>query len=161
MKLFTDALTSDGFFDARYTCDLDNSSPEIRWSEPPPLTASFALIMGQRGQTSRGDFPFCHWVVFNIPANLRHLPAGIPPQEILPNGIRQGNNSFGKLGYTGPCPRPGSGSQSFVFQLFALLTSIEVPGRPSREELTRELQPFLLEVAQVTGRYERRIFKAG
>jgi Raf kinase inhibitor-like YbhB/YbcL family protein len=97
----TDAIDDRGIFDPRYTCDQDNSSPELRWQDVPPGTAGFALIAEDLDAPSG---IFAHWVIYNIPPELLHLPAGIPPQESLPNGIRQGLNSFGKLGYSGPCP---------------------------------------------------------
>ena len=96
MGMTTDAVDERGFFDPRYTCDFDNSSPELRWVGVPPETKGFVLI------AEDPDAPggtFTHWVVYNIPAHVHHLPAGIPAQETLPNGIRQGVNSFGKLGY--------------------------------------------------------------
>lgn len=30
-EITTDAINEQGQFDPRYTCDLDNSSPELRW----------------------------------------------------------------------------------------------------------------------------------
>lgn len=103
--------------EARYTCDLDNSSPELRWSGIPDGTTSLALIV--RDLDAPGG-TFCHWVVYQILPHMRHLPAGIPAQELLPNGIRQGLNSTGRLGYLGPCPPVGDPPHRYVFELLAL-----------------------------------------
>jgi Raf kinase inhibitor-like YbhB/YbcL family protein len=146
-----------GFFDPRYTCDVDNSSPELRWSDPPEGTVGFALFAEDIDHPDR----FAHWVVFNVPATVRHLPAGIPPQEILPNGIRQGLNSWGKLGYAGPCPPPRSQAHTYVFRLVALSALPEITHRPTRDELMSLLAPYIVATAEIRGRYQRMIQIAG
>src|SRR5688572_9588399 len=114
MKLWTDALDSHGNFDPRYTCDVDNSSPEVRWDDVPMEARSLAMIV-EDPDAPKGLFT--HWLVYSIPRELLHLPAGIPPQDALPNGIRQGLNSFGKLGYAGPCPPRGDSAHRYIFRL--------------------------------------------
>lgn len=152
-ELKTDALDpGTGIFDARYTCDSDNSSPEVRWSEPPEGTTTLALVMDDP------DAPqglFIHWVVYGIPPSVRHLPAGIPPQESLPNGIRQGLNSARKLGYFGPCPPAGDAPHRYRLTLYALHTPIELDSRMTGEELRRRMEGRILARAETTGRYGR------
>lgn len=155
--LLTDAILQNGFFDPRYTCDIDNSSPELRWRDPPEPLAAFALICEDLDTPQR----FAHWVIFNIPSTVRHLPAGIPPQELLPNGIRQGLNDFGKLGYAGPCPPNHSAPHRYVFRLYALNTTLEVTHRPTRDELLQLIQPHVIAVAEIHGRYQRMVQIAG
>ncbi len=140
MNLMTDAIRPNGYFDSRYTCDIDNSSPEIRWEHPPEGTAAFALI------AEDPDAPhglFTHWVIHNIPAEVRHLPAGIPPQEALPNGIHQGANSYGKLGYAGPCPPPGDRAHRYLFKLYALTRQIKLPPASTVKNFSRRSNPSL------------------
>jgi Raf kinase inhibitor-like YbhB/YbcL family protein len=158
MNLMTDAIGANGYFDSRYTCDIDNSSPEIRWENPPPGTVGFALI------AEDPDAPhglFTHWVIYNIPAEVRHLPAGIPPQESLPNGIRQGTNSFGKLGYAGPCPPQGDRAHRYFFKLYALSQLPRFAHRVQRDEFSRTIQPLILEESFIIGLYKKTIQKAG
>lgn len=157
MDLFTDATDDNGFLDSRYTCDIDNSSPELRWTDPPESTAGFALIAENVDDPKQ----FAHWVIFGIPPTVRHLPAGIPPQETLPNGIRQGLNGWGKLGYSGPCPPPHSRPHHYVFRLLALKFVPEITHRPTREELLALISPFILGTAEVRCRYQRAIQIAG
>lgn len=157
-QITTDALDEHGNFDPRYTCDLDNSSPELRWSSPPTNTVSFALISED---LDSDEGPLAHWVVYNIPASLQHLPAGIPPQESLPNGIRQGINSFGKLGYTGPCPPLRDRAHTYVIRLYALSSMLELPSRANREQLLEKITPITLLITKISGRYQRLAQKAG
>lgn len=158
MSLSTDAIDSSGFFDPRYTCDLDNSSPELRWENPPPEAAGFALLVEDP------DAPhglFTHWVVYHIPASIHHLPAGVPAQETLPNGIKQGINSFGKLGYGGPCPPIGHGVHRYIFRLYALRSLPDIPSRVSREQMLSAIEPYVMSTAELMGRYQRVVQKAG
>ena len=152
-EVTTDAIdTTSGTFDVRYTCDAGNSSPEIRWNEPPQGTTCFALIMEDPDAPSG---PFTHWVVYDIPAFVRHLPAGIPPQETLPNGIRQGLNTTRKLGYFGPCPPEGDQPHRYRLTLYALRNRISPRSRLTVEELRDEMRGDVLAQAETTGRYER------
>jgi Raf kinase inhibitor-like YbhB/YbcL family protein len=158
MRMTTDAFDSRGFFDPRYTGDFDNSSPELRWEDVPEGTAGFALI------AEDPDAPggtFAHWVVHHIPPNVRHLPAGIPTQETLPNGIRQGTNGFGKLGYGGPYPPVGDRPHRYFFRLFALRAQPEVPSRVTREELLAAISSLTLATAELMGKYQRVVQRAG
>lgn len=158
MKLTTDAIQRNGLIDARYTCDLDNSSPELRWSDWPEQTESFALVC--EDPDAPGGL-FTHWVIYGITPDIHHLPAGIPPQETLPNGIRQGVNSLGKLGYSGPCPPTGDSPHRYVFRLYALRGSPQIPERATRQELLETLTPWVITTAEVMGRYQRMVQKAG
>ena len=158
MEITTDAFDRGGFFDPRYTCDFDNSSPELRWKNVPEEAKCFVLI-AEDPDASKGTFT--HWVVYNIPAHVHHLPAGIPAQETLPNGIRQGLNGFGKLGYGGPCPPAGDRAHRYVFKLFALRDLPEIPSRANREQVLSIIDPFIIHVSELVGRYQRAIQKAG
>lgn len=158
MILSTDAIDEREMFDSRYTCDLDNSSPELRWSNVPEGSVGFALVAED---LDASDQAFTHWVIYNIPGKVRHLPAGIPPQESLPNGIRQGVNSLGKLGYSGPCPPIGDRLHRYRFRLFALRAFPEVRQRVQKNELLQAITPLLTAQAEITGKYRRVLQRAG
>lgn len=159
MRLWSDAVDERGNFDPRYTCDMDNSSPEVRWSDPPADAAGFALLIEELNDERTP--PFVHWLIYRIPGNLQHLPAGIPPQDQLPNGIRQGLNGAGKLGYSGPCPARGAPPRQYVFRLLALTQLTDLPSRLSAPELLSAVAPHILATAEFRGRYRRQIERAG
>src|SRR2546421_119899 len=75
-----------------------------RRGDPPPGTLGFALVCDDP-DAPRGTW--VHWVLYNLPADLRQLPSAAPQSPTLPNGARQGTNGFGRLGYGGPSPPPG------------------------------------------------------
>jgi Raf kinase inhibitor-like YbhB/YbcL family protein len=139
--------------DPRYTCDLDNSSPEIRWENPPKDTLSLALVL-RDPDASAGNF--YHWMVYSIPSSLGHLPAGIPAQELLPNGVRQGLNSQGRLGYYGPCPPQGDPAHRYIFELYALSGFIDqLPKKPTPGQLLPEISRLSLGKAACEANYKR------
>lgn len=158
MEITTDALSMLGYFDPRYTCDFDNSSPELRWTDPPAETKEFAIIAEDRDAR---DGTFTHWVIYAIPAQINHLPAGIPPQETLPNGITQGLNSYRKLGYAGPCPPISDRPHRYFFKLYALNRQLFLPARLTRERFLDHALQYTLGWAEVMGRYQRIARAAG
>ena len=108
-----------------FACTGADRSPELTWSGAPKSTITFALIVEDP------DAPggtFIHWVAYNIPASRTSLPAGIPHGAEIAGGGTNGVNSFGNLGYNGPCPPPGK-IHHYRFHLFALDSALSVGER--------------------------------
>ena len=119
-------MSEDQVFNA-FGCKGKNLSPELHWSGAPEGTKSFALMVHDPDAPTGSGF--WHWVVYNIPADVDHLPseAGDPKKPGLPKGAVQGRTDFGTLGYGGPCPPPGK-PHHYHFRLFALkVPKLEVP----------------------------------
>lgn len=136
----------------QYTCDGADISPPLEWSTAPEGTKSFSLV------TEDPDAPggtFFHWVLYDLPAAARGLPENVSPQKDLPDGARQGRNSFGKIGYGGPCPPPGPAHRYF-FRLYALDKKLDLPAGAGREELDRAMKGHVLAETELMGRYKRR-----
>ncbi len=123
------SLTSPAFSQAasipqKYTCQGDDSSPELQWSAPPAGAQSLALLVEDP------DAPggtWVHWLVYNLPAQAGSLPEGASkantPPNGLPDGAVQGKTSFGRADYGGPCPP--SGEHHYYFRLYALDTTLD------------------------------------
>jgi Raf kinase inhibitor-like YbhB/YbcL family protein len=140
------ALTSPVFHDGaaiprRYTCAGANVSPALRWHAPPRGTKAFALLV-----IDRDAGPYTHWTVWDVPATRRSLPAATKWRW-------QGRNSFGHIGYSGPCPP--SGRHRYVFTLYALRQKLNLRRGASQTELTRALPTRVLATATITGTYKR------
>ena len=128
-----------------------NDSPELSWQTAPDGTQSFALIV------TDPDAPigtFTHWVLYNLPPEMRELPQAIRKAEQLPNGSRQGTNDFGETGYDGPCP-PGHSTHRYVFDLYALDTKLNLPPGATKKQVTDAMSNHILAHGQLTGRYQR------
>lgn len=134
----------------QFSCEGENISPPLEWSEPPAGTAAFALIADDP------DAPggtWVHWVLFNLPLDRRGLPAAIPTDGDLSDGGLQGSNSAGRTGYTGPCPP--SGTHHYFFKLYALDTELGLPAGASKAELQEAMAGHVLDQAETLGTYSR------
>ena len=135
---------------SRYTCDGNDISPPLAWSDPPRGTQSLALI------TDDPDAPagtWVHWVVYNMPAASRALAEARPPDDELPGGGQHGQNSWRRLGYGGPCPP--SGTHRYVFKLYALDTLLGLEAGATKKELLEAMEGHILAEGQLTGTYTR------
>jgi Raf kinase inhibitor-like YbhB/YbcL family protein len=151
LQVESTAFAESGDIPIRFTCDGDDASPPLSWSEPPPETQSLALIFDDP------DAPggtWNHWELFNIPATLRLLPEGVPADP-LPNGLGiHGSNSWQRLGYGGPCPPPGS-THRYFFHVYALDTELDLEAGSTKEEIQQAMQGHILAQGSLMARYGR------
>ncbi|MGD8969904.1 MAG: YbhB/YbcL family Raf kinase inhibitor-like protein [Desulfobacterales bacterium] len=148
-------LTSEAFSDGtmipkRFTCDGEDVSPPLSWSALPAETGSLALICDDP------DAPvgtWDHWVLFNIPATATGLPEDVPAKAILEDGSVHGNNSWGRLGYGGPCP-PG-GTHRYFFKLYALDIALNLTSGATKSQLVSAMEGHILDQGQLMGKYRR------
>jgi Raf kinase inhibitor-like YbhB/YbcL family protein len=133
----------------KYTCDGNDSSVPLQWTEPPQGTKSFVLIMDD--PDARG---FLHWLLFNMPANARGLAENLPRQATLPDGSRHGKNSWGRTDYGGPCPP--SGTHHYNFSLYALDVLLDLPAGASKSDVLKVAQKHILAQAEFSGVYARK-----
>ncbi|WP_197434719.1 YbhB/YbcL family Raf kinase inhibitor-like protein [Agrobacterium vitis] len=89
------------------SADGDNASPMLSWSGVPEGTKSFVLISDDPDADE--PKPFVHWIAYDVPASVAALREGLPTDPVLvePKGMKQGTNSMGSHGYTGPKPPVG------------------------------------------------------
>ena len=135
----------------KYSCEGEDVSPPLAWSDAPKGTASFALICDDP------DAPvgnWTHWVLWGLPADTMTLSEGVPKTATLANGAKQGLNSWPKVGYNGPCPPPGKPHRYF-FKLFALDTALTLSDKTDKARLEKALQGHILGEAHVMGKYQR------
>jgi Raf kinase inhibitor-like YbhB/YbcL family protein len=149
-------LTSSSFPEGeiakKCTCDGANISPQLAWAEPPARTRTFALIVFD--QDSLFHYFFVHWVLYDIPADKRELPEGLPTRAQLPDGSRQGQTDFDKIGYGGPCP-PLKSEHHYVFRLYALDSPLNLPPGATRKQVEAAAKEHVLAHAELIGRYHR------
>lgn len=129
-----------------YTCDGADTSPPLAWRNAPAGTVSFALVVDDPDAGG-----FVHWVVFNVEGTASSLAQGVP----LPagGGPPQGRNSFGKVGYGGPCPP--SGTHRYRFRLLAVAIRPALPATPTAAQVLAATSGHVLGEAVLTGTYRR------
>ena len=149
-QLTSKAFKDGGMIPAQYTADGDGVSPPLEWQGPPPGTKSFALICDD------ADGPggtFTHWLAYNIPPNLFHFAEAYPILKTQPNGIKQGTNDFGTVGYRGPAPP--SGVHFYCFKIYALSGLLDLEEGAKRGPLEKAIQRCFLREAMLVGKYKR------
>ena len=82
------------------------SRPQLSWTNAPPGTQSFALIVDDPDTALQHTTnEVLHWAAFNIPATVTSLPEGVPNASTLPDGTVQPLNTGKKNGFMGPGAR--------------------------------------------------------
>jgi Raf kinase inhibitor-like YbhB/YbcL family protein len=132
---------------AIYTCSGENISPELTWTDAPPETKSFALIVDDP-DAAHGTW--VHWVVFNLPAHITTLPKQCNIESL---GGTQGKTSFDKAIYGGPCPP--NGMHHYHFKLYALDTVLTINQPVSKEVLLKAMEGHVLASTELIGTYQK------
>jgi Raf kinase inhibitor-like YbhB/YbcL family protein len=138
-----------------FGCDGGNVSPDLGWKNAPPGTKSFAVtVYDPDAPTGSG---WWHWLIFDIPAAVAHLPAGAgDPKKLAPAGSVQSRTDFGTEGYWGPCPSKGDKPHRYVFTVYALkVEKLGTPATASGAMVGFGLNSQALAKATVTARYGR------
>ena len=173
----------------------DNRNPHLAWDAVPDGTRSFALIVhdydvpsrpddvNQEGRVVPADLPrvdFFHWVLFDLPADLRSIDEGSFSNGVTPHGkpgpmiphspvegALHGLNGYTEwfagddgmagdyYGYDGPCP-PWNDSivHHYVFTLYALpVDRLVVTGRVTADAVRSAMGGSVLAEAAITGLY--------
>ncbi len=144
MKLKSEAFEDGGTIPSEYTCDGKDVSPQLSWDDPPEGTKSFALSATDPDAPS-GEF--VHWLVYDIPKNVRNLE-----KDRLPLEAKQVENDFGKKKYGGPCPPWGT--HRYIFTLYAL--KADHLKDVIRNNFFNEVKKHSLGKVQLKGLYKRR-----
>ena len=168
-----------------------NRNPHLAWTDVPAGTRSLVLMCidtdaptdvsmaGRDDVKIPVDMPrtdFTHWVMVDIPADVREIAAGScsdgfdkggkrDPEG--PAGSRQGRNDYtgwfagdaamagDYLGYDGPYPPPNDlRTHRYFFRLFALdVARLEVPAGFTAGDAFREMQGHVLAETAIHGTY--------
>ena len=146
MNISSPAFQNNTDIPSKYTCDAENTSPELVFSEIPEGTQSLALISHDPDAPREGGWT--HWVIINMDPDI----GGIT-ENSKPSSGTETTTDFGKPGYGGPCPP--SGSHRYFFYLYALDTALSLDASAGKTEVEAAMEGHILETAQLVGLYER------
>ena len=205
MKLWSESFNDGGNIPSAFAFGIiapkshvtlsGNRNPHLAWDDVPPGTRSFALIVhdydvpsrpddvNQEGREVPADLPrvdFFHWVLFDLPADLRRIDDGQFAHQVTPRGkagpmiphqpiegALHGLNGYTDwfasdhdmsgdyYGYDGPCP-PWNDSivHHYVFTLYALsVDRVIVSGRVTGEAIRAAMAGKVIAQAAITGLY--------
>jgi Raf kinase inhibitor-like YbhB/YbcL family protein len=159
MRLMSNSFIDGGLIPPKYTQAGEQASPQLAWANAPMGTQSFVLHMhdmeGARNKTTEDQL---HWLVWNIPAETRALPEGVPMGD-LKDGSHQ-TSATGNGVYRGPGAPANGPYHHYVFEIFALDTKIDVPANPTdpfdtRAKVLSAIQGHVLGKAVYLGFFRR------
>jgi Raf kinase inhibitor-like YbhB/YbcL family protein len=150
-QLTSTDFEADGAIPAKYTCTGANVSPALTWTDPPPGTQSFALIVDDPDAPTAT--PAVHWLIYAIRPTQRSLQEGTQKKATLPDGSRQGKNTTGKVGYSGPCPDPGK-VHHYFFKLYALDYTPDLKAKEKVGDIEAAIKDHVLAKSELIGRFQ-------
>jgi Raf kinase inhibitor-like YbhB/YbcL family protein len=151
LQLESNAFAPGETIPQRYTCDGEDLSPSLSWSEPLSETQSLVILCDDP------DAPagtWNHWVFFNVLPTIRSLPEGVPPDQVVEGVGAQGSNSWQRVGYGGPCPPSGS-VHRYVFKIYALDATLDLNAGASVKDVKKAMAGHVLVEGQLAGQYGR------
>jgi Raf kinase inhibitor-like YbhB/YbcL family protein len=154
MRLESSAFTDEGMIPREYTCDGGHRSPPLVWSEVPEGVESFVLLMDDPDAAAVIGKTFDHWVLYDLPATVRELPAGLPGDRILPNEGIHGVTTRNAYGYFGPCPPPGT-LHRYIFSLYAIDRCLGLEPGKTKDEILQAIEGHILDRISLIGLYTK------
>ena len=151
MRITSSAFRQEERIPTRYSCEGEDISPELTWEGAPAETAAFALILHDPDAPRTNGFT--HWMLYNIPRNVTHIPENVPEGPRVSGLGLQGKNDGGRVGYMGPCPP--SGTHRYYLRLFALRKELDLRPGATAPELQSAMHDHILERAELMGTYAK------
>ena len=156
-----------------YGCKQDNVSVPISWGDVPDGAVSLALLMDS---TQYPGERHVHWLLWNIPVDLRELPEAVangPDAPSVGPKAAQGTNSDDTVGWSGPCPEPvtlgvstsrtgtAGGLRSvadaerstaeYFFKLYALDTELDLGPETDKNAFLRAIEGHVIAGGELRG----------
>jgi Raf kinase inhibitor-like YbhB/YbcL family protein len=152
MRLTSAAFRHEEPIPKKYTCDGEDVSPPLAWSDLPAGTRTLALVADDPDapDPAAPKRTWVHWVLYNIPADTEGLREGA---TTLPPGTRQGTNDWNRVGYGGPCPPIGR--HRYFFKLYALDSELDNLGTPTKAQLEQAMKGHVLAQTELLGTYQK------
>ena len=147
----------------KHTCHGEDLSPPLAWSGAPAGTKSLALVAED---VDHETGVWVHWVLFNIPADVKELVEAIPTStDALLDGTTQGTNDNKNIGYNGPChpiksrhysyrplPFEENPPHRYYFRLYALDTTLGLAPGATKAELVSAMEGHVLAETETLGK---------
>jgi Raf kinase inhibitor-like YbhB/YbcL family protein len=163
IQVTSSAFAQGAAIPKQHTSEGTDVSPPLALDNVPAGAASLAIICDDPDAPSRAkprpEGPWVHWVLYNLPGDMRAIPEGVPrdPEPPELTGARQGVNSWPSenIGYRGPQPPAGSGPHRYYIKVYALDTLLNLPaGKADKAAVLKAMEGHILDQGQLMGTYE-------
>ena len=130
-------------------------SPKLEWTNVPPNTESFVLIMHDPDNAlNKGTDDVLHWMVFNIPGTARSLQQNMPLDAKLPDGTIQAKG-IRNVGYMGPGNAAINPYHHYTWELYALDSKLSLGPDATRADVMKAMEGHTVGKAVLEGRFKR------
>ncbi len=147
IEVRSSTIDDGGRIPDKHCHDGPNVSPAIEWVGVPS-DATEIVVMCSDPDAPGGTF--LHWLVTGIEPHTGGIPEGQTPP-----GSRTWPNDFGEDGWGGPAPPPGHGPHHYHFEVYALSEPIQLPDRPSADDVRWATEGITVAKGTLVGIYER------
>ena len=149
------SFSADGAMPSKYTCEGEDTSPALAWSDPPPETKSIAVIVDDPDapDPAAPKMVFVHWVLYDLAPATKQIAEGAKNATSAGPGARDGKNDFGQSGWKGPCPPKGR--HRYFHKVYARDTVLGDRKQPTKAELEKAMSGHVLAKGELVGTYEK------
>jgi Raf kinase inhibitor-like YbhB/YbcL family protein len=149
------SFSHQGEIPTKYTCEGEDISPPLSWSQVPQETKSLVLIVDDPDapDPNAPRMTWVHWVLYDLPPTATGL-AEAATSSAMPAGTREGLNDWKRAGYGGPCPPIGR--HRYFHKLYALDTVLGDLGTPTKAQITAAMEGHVVAEAQLIGTYQKK-----
>lgn len=130
----------------QYSCTGQNVNPPLTIFNVPKAAQSLTLIMHDPDAPG-GDY--LHWLMWDIPPSTESIPV-----NSVPIGAVQGTTDFDEAKYNGPCPPAGSPAHKYIFDFYALDTTLNLPAGAHIADVIKAQKGHVLDHFALTGTYQ-------
>jgi Raf kinase inhibitor-like YbhB/YbcL family protein len=138
-------------FPSKYTCSGEDVS--FPFDVEGGKGTSMAVILDDP------DAPmgtWVHWVIWNI-RPIGSMPENVAKKQSVSDKVSavQGSNSFGRIGYNGPCPPRGPPHRYFL-KVYVLDADLDLGPGATKEQLLAAMEGHVLQYGEAMARYSRK-----
>jgi len=146
-------LTIKQEFDG-FGCSGKNISPDLKWSDVPKGTKSFAIIMYDKDAPTGSGW--WHWMAFNIPASTTSISSNASGLKQLPKGTLEATNDYGSVGFGGACPPEGHGDHTYVITIHALdVAKLDINAKTNQAVVGYMINAHTIKKSSIISYYKR------
>jgi hypothetical protein len=148
--LTSSTWTEGGMIPVASTCNGANTSPPLAWTNAPPGTQSYALVLTDLSNN------LVHSVMYDVPSSLSSLPAGVE-KAYQPSNVTGAKQTLAydnsTRGYMGPCP-PSEHTYELALHALDVATLPGATMSTTRAQAVTIIQAHDLGVAKLTAKYK-------
>lgn len=144
MEISSPEFEENGRIPDRYGGSNANLNPPLKFENVPENAESLVLIVDDPDAQAVVGYTFDHWIVYNIPGDVREIEEDSVPREAL-----QGSNDASQNRYYGP--KPPDQEHTYFFKLYALDTRLDLDPGAGKEEVEKRIEGHVIDQAELKG----------